>query len=157
MDGGCACGKVGYAIKGEPMFRAFCHCLTCQQYNQADHADVIVMRAKDVAVTGADHIAFKSYQNPPIVKRGKCSACDGVAVETVRLPLIGDLTILPAQTLHSAERMPKPAFHMFYNRRIKDIADDLPKHAGYLASQWAFSKAFLKALMRKKNSTELRS
>lgn len=147
-SGGCQCGQVRYAIKGLPLFRAYCHCQTCQAYNQADYGDVVVMRSKHVSLSGAEHIDFQFHQSPPIVKRGRCADCDGVTVETADLPLLPELTIIPAQTLDQLTGMPDPAFHMYYNRRVADADDGLAKHSGNLRSQLAFGRALLGALRR---------
>jgi len=147
-SGGCACGHVRYATKGTPLFRAYCHCLICQEYNQADRADIIVMRSSDVEMDAADRIAFKSYRAPPILQRGKCRRCDGVALERMRIPLMPRLTILPAQTLDDSGGFPSSSFHMFYHRRVTDADDALPRHSTYLSSQLAFSSRLLRALRR---------
>lgn len=147
-NGGCACGHVRYAAKGAPLFRAYCHCLICQEYNQADRADIVVMRTKDVSVEAPDRIAFRSYRAPPLVVRGKCRSCDGITMENVRIPLMPRLTIVPVQTLDDLAGFPEPGFHMFYNRRVTDADDDLPRHSHYLPSQLAFSAALLGGLLR---------
>lgn len=145
--GGCNCQESHYTTAGTPMFRAFCHCKTCQAYNQADFGDIIVMRSKDVSLIGQDKIAYKYHQRPPLLQRGNCTKCGGVIVEKMRIPLLASMTIIPAQTLRDHENLPAPSFHMFYHRRVADAADQLPKHKGYLKSQMAFSAKVLGSLM----------
>lgn len=147
--GACECGTIGYQVSGQPLFRAICHCTTCQEYNQADYADIIVFRSSDVKLADADKIEFKYHQMPPILHRGKCSSCSSAAIENMNIPFIPKLTILPAQTLNSEITFPTPKFHMFYHRRKSDVNDDLSKHSGYLASQFSFSSALLSALWKK--------
>lgn len=144
--GGCVCGSVQYTTNGAPLFRAFCHCETCQAYNQADYADILVMRSGSVALEPETSIDFQFHQWPPVVSRGKCADCGGVAVEKISLPLFPKLIVIPAQTLRSQERAPAPAFHMFCHRRVSEIEDNLPRHSGYLSSQWAFTSAVLRGL-----------
>ncbi len=144
--GGCSCGKVRYTITGVPLFRAYCHCKTCQSYNEADNADIILLRSGDVMPMGEHHIDFRFHQMPPVLNRGICAACGGVAIERIHRPLIPKLTIIPVQTLDTPETAPSPALHIFYHRRVKDVEDALPKHSGYLKSQWAFTAALLKGL-----------
>ena len=147
--GSCSCNQVKYDVSGTPMFRAYCHCKICQAFNQSDFADIIVMRSKDVAVTGTNKIAFRYHQQPPLIRRGNCAECGGVAIETIHIPVLPKMTIIPAQTLHNSELAPAPSFHMFYHRRVSEASDELPKHEGYLRSQWAFSTAVLGAFLRK--------
>lgn len=144
--GGCSCGKVRYTLKGATLFRAYCHCQTCQAYNQAERADILVMRSGDVVLDGEHHIDFRFHQKPPVIKRGTCASCGGVAIEKIHLPLSPKLTIIPAQTLDAPERAPRADFHMFYHRSIKEAEDRLPTHSGYLKSQWAFTAAVIKGL-----------
>ncbi|MEM7290056.1 MAG: GFA family protein [Pseudomonadota bacterium] len=151
--GGCACGSVRYAIKGTPLFRAFCHCETCQAYNQADFADIIILRSRDVVLNAEDQIDYRFHQWPPALKRGKCKQCGGVAIEKIHLPLSSKLTIIPTQTLHRPEDATEPTFHMFYHRRVTDVHDSLPKHSGYPKSQWAFTAAVLKGLRSRQKIT----
>ncbi|MEM8541872.1 MAG: GFA family protein [Pseudomonadota bacterium] len=145
--GGCSCKETHYTISGTPMFRAYCHCSTCQAYNQSDFADIIVMRSKDVLLVGQEKIAYKYHQQPPLLQRGNCTECGGVIIEKMRIPLLANMTIIPTQTLRDRENLPAPSFHMFYHRRIADAVEKLPKHEGYLKSQMAFSAKVLASLV----------
>lgn len=146
-QGACTCGQVQFKMKAKPLFRAHCHCTNCQSFNDANYADIIVLRSRDVSLTGQESIAFENYQKPPLLKRGRCSDCSGVVIEEMNIPLIPSLTIIPAQTLHQTAEMPAPRFHMFYHRRANEIDDDLPKYSGYISSQVRFSTVLLRALM----------
>ncbi|MGH1419313.1 MAG: GFA family protein [Hyphomicrobiaceae bacterium] len=148
----CECQHVRFEFEGLPLFRAFCHCKICQEFNQADFADIIVVRSKDITVREMERIKFKSYRQPPILSRGRCVKCNGVAIETMRIPVLPRLTILPYQTLSRATGVPDPQFHMFYHRRVKEVCDDLPKSSNYLQSQLRFSSALLAGLLRNKTS-----
>lgn len=147
--GGCHCQKTQYSVSGTPMFRAFCHCTTCRAYNQSDFADIIVMRSPDVSLRGQDKIAFRYHQSPPLLERGKCQECGSAIIEKMRIPMLPKMTIIPAQTLFDYENLPPSVFHMFYHRRVSEVADELPKHAGYLRSQIAFSANVLSSLSKK--------
>lgn len=144
----CSCGHVQFEISGDPLFRAFCHCTICQSFNRSDYADILVMRTKDVSAPPPDRVAFKTYRQPPIVSRGQCTACGSAVMETLTIPAFPNLSIIPVQTMAAATSLPDGAFHMFYDRRVTDINDELPKRTGYLASQWAFASALLRALVR---------
>lgn len=146
LSGACQCGLVTYAIDADPLFRAHCHCLTCQAFNQADYADIVVVRSKHVSLESREKIKFRFHQRPPVINRGRCQTCDGATLEELNLPLFPKITIVPAQTLHSMNKLPPARFHMFYHRRIDDAKDDLPKHSSYVRSQLAFSSALLASL-----------
>jgi len=145
--GACKCGRVQFEATGEPLFRAYCHCTICQSFNDADLADILVTRSRDVLVEGRENIAFKTHQNPPLLKRGRCSDCGGVAIEEMTIPLLPRLTIIPLQTISQAAQLPPSSFHMFYHRRTADVEDTLPKHSSYISSQVRFSTSLLKSLL----------
>lgn len=106
------------------------------------------MQSKHVTLAGEEEIRFEYHRQPPILRRGRCGACDGVAVERMHVPLVPNITVIPTQTLEPKLRLPEPVMHIFYDRRTEDHEDDLPKHSGYLPSQLAFSASLLKALLR---------
>lgn len=147
-EGGCGCQHVQFEVNCAPLFRAFCHCTICQEFNQADFADIIVVRTKNVTQPEIGRIKFKNYNRLPIINRGRCAKCSGVAIETLSIPSLPRITIIPLQTLVRSTGVPEPLFHMFYHRRVKDANDDLPKLTNYIQSQWRFSSAVLTALMR---------
>ena len=146
--GGCACGSVEYVVDGPALFRAHCHCTICQAFNAAEFGDIVVIRSRHVVVTRPDAIAYRYHRNPPLLKRGRCVRCDGVAMERMSVPLMPALTVIPAQTLKDGTGAPDAQFHMFYDRRCRDWADALPKYSGYLPSQAAFSARVLRGLAR---------
>lgn len=147
VEGGCTCRRVQFRATGKPLFRAYCHCTICQSFNNADFADILVMRSRDVSVKGRESVVFKVHRNPPLLKRGRCSDCGGVAIEEMSIPLLPKLTIIPLQTLDQPTDPPLAQFHMFYHRRDVDVDDALPKHSGYVSSQMRFSRTLLRELM----------
>ena len=147
-DGGCGCGAARFKVDGQPLLRAFCHCTICQDFNQAEFADIVVVRTRDMTPPQPGSVVFKHHAWPPLLKRGRCKTCSGAAIETMDLPPFPGITILPAQTLAGATGLPEPSFHMFYHRRVADIDDALPKVSGYARSQLRFSSALLSSLLR---------
>lgn len=141
----CSCGNATFEVRGAPLFRVFCHCTICQRYNGAPFADVVVYAASDVATPPAGSVEYTAYKPPPNVQRGKCVACGDAAIEQFAAPLFPKLTMVPAARHADAEALPEPLMHMFYDKRITDADDDLPKRSGFLASQLAFVRLLLKA------------
>lgn len=146
----CECGEAGYRISGQPLMRGYCHCTICQKFNDAPFADITIFRRRDVTLPEASRVAYHNYTSPPMVNRGKCVACGKPAVETLSLPLMPDLVIVPSANIHDTSLLPAPALHIFYDTRQADVDDGLPKYAGFLRSQLAFSWRLLKGLVRRR-------
>lgn len=140
----CSCGATKFTVKREPLFRAICHCTICQEFNEADFGDIAIYRAKDVEMPADGLVDYKSYASPPIVKRGKCTACGKPAVEYMKAPGMPKLVFVPSENVAGGVPV-EPAMHVFYNRRKADAQDGLPKHSGYWKSQFAFMKRLFAA------------
>lgn len=145
----CQCGEAAFRIEGQPLMRGYCHCTICQRFNEAPFADITIFRRRDVVLPEAARVAYQNYTSPPMVNRGKCVACGKPAVETLSLPLMPDLVIVPSANIEDASLLPAAGMHIFYDTRQADVDDALPKYSGFVRSQLAFSWRLLKALMRR--------
>ncbi len=146
-NGQCGCGAARFTVHGHPLLRAFCHCTICQVFNGAPYADITLFRGRDVVLPEQGQVEFSTYRPPPAARRGKCVDCGGPAVELLKLPLAGELVIIPSMNIADNSFVPDPALHIFYHRRVADIDDDLPKYQGYWRSQLEFSRRLLPALL----------
>ncbi len=144
----CSCGVAQYNVHGEPMLRGFCHCTICQEFNQASYADMTIFRAKDVIMPKEGTVEFATYRSPPAVQRGKCKTCGNPAVEFVRIPSLPKIIIVPSKNILDKAFIPEPSLHMFYNSRVADVDDNLPKYSGYWSSQVAFVHRLIASLLR---------
>ena len=134
----CSCGNARFEARAAPLFRALCHCTICQRFNAAPFADVVVYAASDVTAPPDGAIAYDTWKPPPNVQRGKCVRCGDPAIEQFAAPLFPKLTMVPAAMHAGDTALPEPAMHMFYDKRVTDADDDLPKRSGFVASQLAF-------------------
>jgi hypothetical protein len=148
LTGHCQCGAVQFVIAGRPLLRAYCHCLICQEFNQADFADVTVFRSRDVSISNEDGIHYRVYQQPPIVRRGTCAACGKPAAERIAVPFMPRMTVVPSVNVIEQEGLPEPAMHIFYHRRKAEATDSLPKFSGFLSSQSNFTRALVLSLVK---------
>jgi hypothetical protein len=144
----CSCGKARFNVHGRPVLRGFCHCTICQAFNQAPYADITLFHATDVAMPSAEFVEYKVYRLPPAVQRGKCIACGRPVVEFMRIFPMPKLIIVPSSNILDPEFVPKPSLHIFYDRRLAEIDDDLPKFNGYWKSQLAFGHKLVASLLR---------
>lgn len=144
----CACGEVQFSVHAAPLMRGFCHCTICQAFNEAPFADITLFRPKVVSMPDAGSVDFNAYRPPPAVQRGKCHACGKPAIETMSIFPLPKMVIVPTQNIRDEAYVPEPSLHLFYNSRVADIQDNLPKYSGYLKSQLAFGHRLMAAMLR---------
>ncbi len=71
-EGGCLCGAVRYALNGEPLYSANCHCRSCQRAIGAGFVTWVAVRKEDFEVTKGE---IKSCETSPGMHRGFCGRC----------------------------------------------------------------------------------
>ena len=147
-SGGCGCGAVRFTLAAPPILRTLCHCSICQAFNDAPYADISLIARRHVTVNDLTLIDFQAYRPPPNVQRGRCRHCGQPAIEQLHLPGPMALTIIPSRNFDDAEALPPPRMHGFYDSRVADIADRLPKYHGYWGSQLGAMRHLLGALIR---------
>ncbi|REL29292.1 GFA family protein [Thalassotalea euphylliae] len=145
---GCQCGEVSYQVTGKPLLRAICHCTICQAANKAAYSDILLFRVHDVTQPAEGTVDYRSVKFPPILQRGYCHACQQLSIEYLQLFPIPKTIFVPTRRIADQSIVPAPSLHIFYDKRVADIDDALPKYQGYLASQLAFAKHLIPALWR---------
>jgi len=58
------------------------------------------------------------------------------------------VAFVPSQNFPRAAELPTPDCHIFYDRRVADIADSVPKLGGYWASEAYVARSILTGLFR---------
>ncbi len=130
--------------------RAFCHCTICQKANNAEFADIALFKAKDIVAPDEAGLSFGAEKFPPVLQRGKCRSCHAIAIEYLAMFPLPKLVIVPSKNIVDPNILPEPALHVFYDTRVHDVNDDLPKYSGYLSSQFAFAKRLIGSLLAKR-------
>ncbi len=131
MTGGCMCGAVRYETTGESFGVIHCHCQSCRKHNGAPVATLAVFKVDQVKFSGDER---KIYESAPSVGRAFCAKCGTpLTWEAVRGDL-GPLCSLHISTFDNPDAL-MPTAHSFYSERISwfDIADNLPRHEGFVA------------------------
>lgn len=145
MQARCACGACVVTVKKRPKVRFVCHCLYCQAFTGQDYSDVTPVRGGGLTLTGASQVRYKTYRRlPPNLARGRCVHCDQPIIESIGAGPFKAFFV-PSRTFDCPELLPTPAMHAFYNRRVADVPDTLPKHRGYWSSQLAIIGLLAKA------------
>jgi hypothetical protein len=62
------------------------------------------------------------------------------------------LAFVPAQNFPRAAELPAAGAHIFYDRRVADIEDNLPKFSGYWASEIHVTRSILAGLFGRKHA-----
>jgi len=141
MQARCSCGAVVLEIERPPEVRIVCHCTICQKANKGPYGDIATMRPKHVQVSGdVDWRRYKSF--PVSVRRGFCKSCDDLIVEHFWPAAIG-FTIVPVSRFVDQGALPARLGHIFYETRVADMDDDLPKIEGFVRSQLAATRWML--------------
>lgn len=87
LRGGCACGAVRFATRGEPLRAGLCHCMTCRKAHGAAFNPFVVFARQRVEVEGE----LRGWASSAGYERRFCPACGsrvmGVNGEEVELSL----------------------------------------------------------------------
>jgi hypothetical protein len=117
----------------------------CQTAYGKPFADVTYFSARSVALPAGQPVEFRRHRTPPALRRGKCTKC-GNPVASFLGPALMALAFVPSQNFPKPSELPAPDSHIFYDRRVADIADTIPKVGGYLASEARVTRSILAAL-----------
>ena len=144
----CRCGASRFMVSGEPIGRFFCHCTICQAFNSRPFADVAAFFARAVTMPQDSAVAFRRYRPPPAVDRGSCPTCGGPVVAFMALGPLKFFAFVPSQNFERPSELPESSLHIFYDRRVAEVTDTLPKVSGYWSSETAVSRMLFGGMFR---------
>ncbi len=139
----CPCGAVKLTLRRSPIARWHCHCTICHAVYRKPYSDETIVWARDVEIKGLDHIEFKRYRPPPAASRGICRQCGSPVVAFFSMTSLMRIAVVPSHLYVDQTDLPPSRAHVFYETRVRDIGDELPKHSGYMASQFAALRLIL--------------
>ena len=146
----CHCGETRFTISGKALLRAYCHCSICQKFNDAAFADITLFHVNDIVKPQDDQVSFSSHKFPPLLQRGNCKSCGKAAIEYLNVPAMPEVVIVPSGNIQDEAIIPDPSLHIFYNNRVTNVADQLPKHSGYFKSEIALGAKVVAALLARR-------
>jgi hypothetical protein len=147
QDCACRCGASRFTVNGDSIGRFYCHCTICQKVYAKPFADATYFWAEAIALAANQPIEFRRYRPPPALRRGICTKCGAPAVAFMR-PVPGlAVAFVPTQNFHRPAELPAPDCHIFYDRRVADVADALPKVNGYWASEVHITRIVFASLL----------
>ncbi|QMU57971.1 MAG: GFA family protein [Boseongicola sp.] len=118
--GQCYCGKVHVEVEGDPVFAAYCHCESCRKWHSAPMTALAAWPEDSVKVHGTTTVSDKNDES----QRTSCARCGGNVLTTK--PGMGWKIVYPL-TLSGSDFSYNPAMHTFYDERVVDFNDGLPK------------------------------
>jgi len=147
----CRCGASRFAVAGTPIGRFLCHCTICQKAYGKPFADVTYFWGDSVTLADNQPVEFHRLRAPPALRRGNCTKCGNpVASFLGRVPMA--LVFVPSQNFPRPAELPAPDCHIFYDRRVADVADSVPKLDGYWASEAHVTRSILAGLFGRKRA-----
>ncbi len=149
QDCSCPCGASQFAVNGDAIGRFFCHCTICQKVYGKPFADVTYFWAESVTLSANQSVEFRRHRPPPAMRRGTCAKCGNPVVSLLGFPRSLALAFVPSQNFPRPAELPAPHRHIFYDRRVADIADSIPKLEGYWASEAHVTRTVLAGLFRR--------
>ncbi|WP_461521787.1 GFA family protein [Porticoccus sp.] len=125
----CSCNSVELTLSGEPKVKAYCHCIDCRELLNSPFSPVTAWEEDNAAIVkGADSVTV--YQHPTLrMRKYFCSNCGEVLFNTncVDWRVVPQLLIAKNYDHQLPEELTATA-HIFYEQRVVDISDELPKH-----------------------------
>lgn len=146
QEGCCSCYSNTFTINQMPMARFICHCTICQDYTGKAYNDVTVLLKSDVSELEINKTRFRRWKMPPNISRGLCKRCHKPSIEKA---VGGNLILIPSENYPNKDALPKPSMHLFYNRRVRDVEDNLPKYEGFVQSQTMVVKQLAQSMYKK--------
>ena len=122
-QGKCYCGAVKVTVSGPPVAAGYCHCLECRKWHSAPINAFAIWPADQVTLEG-DTMASAVSEDSARVSCRQCGGCVANRKPTMDIIGVYPMTLAgPANTFHF-----EPAFHIFYEERVMNVNDGLPKY-----------------------------
>ena len=132
----CRCGAVRYEVRADPVDAKICHCSDCQVLHGAPMQWAAIFHKGDVRFTaGVEHLRFYNSaldRNERILPcKVTCALCGTLVADEGRSMWLAFPTLFDFGAPPRVPATFKPKCHSFYDARVMDIIDDLPKWSGH--------------------------
>lgn len=118
VTGGCHCGAIRYAVEGEPLTHALCHCSDCRRHAGAPMVGWAMFPAAAVKLTKGEP---KVYASSAHGRRHFCADC-GTGVFYANEAILPRIIDIQSATMDEPERLP-PRAHIQVAERIGWMED----------------------------------
>jgi hypothetical protein len=118
---GCFCGKVHFALSGEPVVMGYCHCESCRRWSASPVNAFAMWPLDHLQVVQGEELVC-TFSKTPQALRKWCKVCGGHLF--TEHPGMG-LTDVPAAAVEGLAF--RPTLHVNYKEAVLPIRDGLPK------------------------------
>ena len=136
FSGTCHCGQVEVMVFGVPHSVSYCHCSICRKLSGAPFSCQALFKPNQVKVKLAAGGNISPLATSRAVDRYRCVTC----LSPIKASVLGGKVIaVPLQLITSwivgksnlsiENEAYRPRHHLYYNDRVMDIHDELPKYS----------------------------
>jgi hypothetical protein len=111
ITGHCYCGELAYAVEGDPVFKAQCHCRECQYLTGGAENYFMLMPEAGFSYVKGEPKQFRRSDLAAPVTREFCGTC-GTQIVT-RTPSAPGLVVLKVGTMDDPAQYGGPAMAIF--------------------------------------------
>ena len=125
----CKCNNVELSLTNKPIVHAFCHCTDCRELLDIPFHSITAWKEEDISIDkGEDDITV--FQHPTLkMQKHFCKYCGEVLFNTNGMNWLVVSQLLISKS--NGNKLPQELAsnrHFFYEQRVTDIKDDLPKY-----------------------------
>lgn len=125
----CNCGAIKAALMGTPKVRGHCHCGDCRELLDVPYHSVTAWDKEQLSfIHGQEKLVW--HQHPHLnMKRVFCPDCGETLFNTNAMDwrVVSQHLIAKSQPDKQLPEQLQSMSHFFYDRRIVNVDDDLPK------------------------------
>jgi len=125
LVGRCYCGATGWEGIGEPAVTFNCHCSLCRRAGGAAFVSAAAFKPENVVFKGEANIRDYTPSGSRVPRR-YCKQCGSYIAEDAR-PVLGVYALPIGLCQDPVDPIYAPKQHIFYDSRICDVSDTLPK------------------------------
>jgi hypothetical protein len=125
LEGGCYCGAVRYAVEGDPVMRAQCHCRECQYITGGAPNFFLGVKPDSFKYTKGAAKQFSRSDLEKPVTREFCSEC---GTHLVTRPQVARIVVVKVGTLDDPSLFgnPQMAIYTCDKQAFHHVPEDLP-------------------------------
>ncbi len=132
----CHCSAVHYEARSDPVDAKICHCLGCQKLHGAPMQWAVIFHKHDIRVTkGVENMHYYNsalnQQRRILPCKVSCSFCGTLIADEGRKMWLAFPSLFNFSGKSNVPDTFRPTCHIFYESRIMDVDDGLPKWAGH--------------------------
>ena len=138
----CQCAAVRYEVRADPVDAKICHCRDCQVLHGAPMQWAAIFHKLDVRfIAGVDQLRFYNPANSGnstsdrgerlLPRKVSCASCGTPIADEGRNMWLAFPTLFDFGMPPNVPAVFRPTCHIFYDSRVMNVADELPKWSGH--------------------------